>query len=146
MAYASLDDVVRHYNDDVVTTTQPDVDALADSVDVMIRAYITGRVAGDVIASWTTPTNTPELISDIAGKLIAAFRLRAMQATSTGVIPQLAQRLYDEAMEMLLGVAGGTIDVEGIELISTTSYTDEDYAPTGALVQAPKFTMAMDFG
>src|SRR5438477_7455459 len=98
MAYASTDDVNRWLDGDSIVVTSTDYLSEEDSAERIIRGALTGKVDGTTMNSWIDPLDTPEIVREIAGKLVAAFRYRKMlSADATDVEKTYGQLLYNEA-------------------------------------------------
>src|SRR5438477_4732231 len=122
MAYASTDDVNRWLDGDSIVVTSTDYLSEEDSAERIIRGALTGKVDGTTMNSWIDPLDTPEIVREIAGKLVAAFRYRKMlSADATDVEKTYGQLLYNEAMSTLNDVVEGKIVLVGIDPALVTS-------------------------
>lgn len=109
----------------------------------IVRGYLAGVIDSAVLASWTTPSDTPEIIRAITGRFAAAeiYRLRFGQGSTRD--PEYAQNKYKEAMDLLNSIIGGQIDVPGV--IEGTGFDNTWFEPTDASTDPPKFVMSGRF-
>lgn len=105
----------------------------------IIRGYLAGVIDSAVLATWTTPEDTPEVIRAIAGRLCAALLYRTRYSENSLDDPQFAQVKYNEAMALLTDIIEGDIVIPGVELGS--NFSNEWFEPN-ANSDPPKFTMA----
>jgi hypothetical protein len=114
--YAETTDVNRWLDGDVLQVTSGDYVSEEDSAERIIRGYLTGKVDGATMNGWTTPSSTPEMIREIAGQLVAAFRYRKMYSEDSGAVDtSYGQLLYNEAMMKLNSVVQGDVDLVGVD-------------------------------
>jgi hypothetical protein len=137
---ATLDDINANLPSDapepVVVATDENTSLLQISVARVVRGYLSGVLDRVTLASWTTPESTPETVSEVAAKLIAA-QLYFNQSAKTSVTidrDSFAQKLYDEAMAILNQIISGQIIVvdptTDVVVTTTDSMSDLDYFPT----------------
>src|SRR6516164_8927952 len=101
MALASLSDINVHLPEDkleVVPAQYSDVQLDAERV---VRGYLSGYIDPVVLAGWSNPTVTPEIIRAVVGRLCAAFWYRKRYSEDSLVDPQFALIKYNEAISML---------------------------------------------
>lgn len=110
-----------------------------EDAERIIRGYLAGVVDSAVMATWTTPATTPEIVRAIGGRLAAAaiYRLRYGQGALND--PEYAQVKYNEAMKMLEDIIAGDLLIE--EVPDTTIFDDSYFWPNDS-TDPPKFTMA----
>lgn len=154
MAYASIEDVNANLDESKVLITEDDDEPEQDSAERIIRGYLSGYVEPLEIASWVTPGNTPELIREVAGKLVAAFRYRKLYSEDVNEVSPYAQQLYDEAIGMLNSIKAGSLSIisltdDEIVDVQSAGLTQDMYYPrdkqdseTG---KGRKFTMDLNF-
>jgi hypothetical protein len=147
---ATLDDVNANLDGEVIEATPDNTDLVQVSVARVIRAYLGRMVDQPTLMSWTTPETTPEIIREIAAKLIASQVYFNEGARTSLLLDQnsFAQRKYDEAMALLNGIIEGTyviLDEDGNPIVGVTPVdiiTTEDFFPIDATDRA--FTMSME--
>jgi len=109
--FASNADIQNFLGDDKIIVT----DALAAKPNIEAERLIRGQLAGLftplTMSGWNSPENTPELIRGIAGRLAAAFIYRATYSEEGTDVPEYAQVLYNEAIQMLMDIKDGTLTV-----------------------------------
>jgi|SRR5215472_2806399 len=147
----TVPDVNAHFDQDVLTADADNTQLPQISVARVIKGYLARSVAPTVLASWATPETTPDIIREIAAMLIAS-QVYFNYAMRTSIIlddHNFAQRLYNEAMQMLQGILDGTIPLIDpgtglpIEGDNPDEMSDLDYFPTDATDRA--FTMSQKF-
>lgn len=109
-----------------------------DDADRIVRGYLLGVVDSAVVATWTTPITTPEVIRAISGRFAAALIYRTRFSEASLDDPEFAQNKYKEAMDLLMRVIAGEIVIPGIE---TTTFDSSYFEPNNSSAD-PKFTMA----
>lgn len=99
-----------------------------DSIQLEVERTIKGKLSGTyspaTLASWTqpgkpddTPTPTvPQSIQDVAAKLIAAHVYAKAFSSEVGGVPEYAQWLYDQAMDVLDSLVMGLTTLPPDEL------------------------------
>lgn len=144
---ASLDDINANLPSDdgsAVAIANEDNSALLQiSVARVVRGYLTRVIDNGTLQGWSTPENTPELIREIAGKLIAA-QLYFNQTAKTSVLvdkDSFSQKLYDEAVAMLQQIILGDIILAGVVTNATENLSDLDYWPNSPVDRS--FTKGM---
>jgi hypothetical protein len=112
---ATLDDVNANLDGEVIEATPDNTDLVQISVARVVRAYLARIVDQPTMSSWITPEATPEIVREIAAKLIAAQVYFNEGARTALLVDQnsFAQRKYDEAMALLQGVIEGSISIIG---------------------------------
>lgn len=108
----------------------------------LIRARLSGTFDTTVIAAWTNPASTPEIIREIAGKIIAAkwYALLVAEDEADGSI--FAQNLYNEAIAMLNDIRNGVLTVIGVdgEEMANSSLAESSFWPNDTSPE-PSFTV-----
>jgi len=142
---ATLDDVNAHLDGEVIEATPDNTDLIQVSVARMIRGFLSGLFDATTLMSWATPSTTPDTIREIASMLIAA-RVYFNEAARTSVIiddQNFAQRLYDQAMDMLQKIVDGDIVIidTGGGQAPSLNMQDGDFNPVDDTDRA--FTMGM---
>jgi hypothetical protein len=117
MAFVDDADVQIHLPYDKLKVEAIPDDLVKAKVDAerVVRGYLSGVIDATAIATWTTPTATPDIIRAITGRLAAAliYRLRFGEASLDD--PEYAQNKYKEAMDMLIKIISGEITLPGTD-------------------------------
>lgn len=113
--YATLDDINVHLPADKAFMQDGQDDLLQVDAYRLIRARLSGTFSAAAIATWVSPTTTPELIREIAGKLIAAKFYAELVAEDEADGSLFAQSLYNEAIAMLNDIRNGTLTILGVD-------------------------------
>jgi hypothetical protein len=143
MAYAALSDVNKHLPDDKAQASDIDITDLSIEADRLIRTRIASVVELSTVALWLSPDETPEIISTIAGLLIAAMFYAKLVAEDEADGSAFAQGLYDQAMQLLMDIRNGDaiiIGVDGTE-IETETISGTSFWPNST-TQEPFFKVA----
>jgi hypothetical protein len=113
---ASLNDINANLDGEVVEATASNTDLIQISVARVIRGYLAQIVDPVIMATWVSPEATPEIIREVAGKMIAAqLYYNETAKSSTTVAPtHYAQVLYNQAMELLNQIVQGEVVIGGI--------------------------------
>lgn len=143
---ATLDDINTFLPLDKLGATDgnEEIDRFQTDVDRVIKGYLSSTYSAAVLAAWADPSSTPGVIRSIAGRLIAAFYYGMRYSED---LPDwdrtYPQRIYNEAMDMLLKVQTGDIDlgIPGEE--AGTQFGSNFFYPTKDT--EPVFTMDMRF-
>lgn len=143
---ASLDDINTHLPQDKLSATDGNEEIERYGVDVerVIKGYLSSTFSATTLAAWADPDTTPDFIRAVAGRLIAAFYYAKKYSED---LPNwdktYPQRLYNDAMAMLLKVQTGEIDlgIPGEE--AGTQFDSSFFYPTKDT--EPVFTMDMRF-
>jgi hypothetical protein len=146
---ASLDDINANLPDGldvnaVCVATDENTSIIQISVARVIRAYLTPVVSQEILYSWTVPTNTPDIIREIAAKLIGAQLYFNSAARTSLTVDQdnFAQKLYDQAMAMLQLILTGDIILDpDVPVTPFDVVTSDDFFPVDDTDRA--FTMGM---
>jgi hypothetical protein len=111
-------------------------------VERVIKGTLSGTFSPTTLAGWSTPSNTPEYIRAIGGRLAAAFVYRLRLIEDWPDTPEYFQNLYAEAMSMLQNVVNGLVTLpEVVEIVDTGAHiTAANYTPTD-----PVFSMEDEF-
>jgi hypothetical protein len=143
VSLASLDDVNVFLGEDKLQALDADDNSSQLDAERIIKGKLSYIYSPVVLASWTTPPTTPEYIRAIAGRLVAALYYGRAYSEEAVTVPAYAQKLYDEAMEMLCKVYDGIVilpEVPAVDQPTTGGrLTSGDFMPTSN--EAPKFTM-----
>lgn len=99
-------------------------DSIQLEVERSIKAKLSGTYSPATLASWTvtgkpgdTPTpNIPQMIQDVAAKLVAAHVYAKAFSSEVGGVPEYAQWLYDQAMDVLDSLVMGLTTIPPDEL------------------------------
>jgi hypothetical protein len=112
---ASILDVNAYLEDSVVKADDTNTDTIQIGVSRIVRGYLSGVVPAATMATWTTPTATPDIIREIAAMLIASqlFFDKTILTTTNIDERHWAQILYDRAMLLLQKIVDGEITVDG---------------------------------
>lgn len=128
---ASTEDINAQLDNDIISADLNNTNLIQASVARVIRANLSQIVDTTALYSWATPETTPEVIREIAGKLIAARLYMAEVSRSGQIVPNdhYAVRLYNEGMDLLRQIISGTIVIPNVIVTPTDSLTDLDYFP-----------------
>lgn len=145
---ADITDVQTYLPTDRIPTDAGDIAGYQLSVERIVKGYLVGIFTASTMAAWTTPTTTPQIIREVAARMIAGYRYRDRTSEETpGGIEETTygQRLYNEAMMMLNDIRAGNLDVIGTDevLIDTSSTSDIAGFPDNTTT--PTFTMGAIF-
>ena len=149
MALADISDVLTYLPTDRIPTNSSDITGYQLSTERIIKGYLVGIFTASTMAAWTTPDTTPQIIREVAARMIAGYRYRDRTSEETpGAIEELSygQRLYNEAMAMLNDIRSGqldVIDVNGSTVIDTSGTSEIAGFPDNTT--APTFTMGATF-
>lgn len=129
--YATIDDIRTHLPLDKVTIEHGDDDLLQVDAYRLIRARLAGTFDTTVIESWSSPANTPEIIREIAGKIIAAKFYANLVAEDEADGSMFAQGLYNEAIATLNDIRNGTLTVLNTigEELDNVNFTETSFWP-----------------
>lgn len=145
MALVNLDDINVHLPEDKLAALDADDDPSCIDAARIVKAKLSGTFSPTVLAGWTTPETTPEIIRAIAGRLVAALYYSRAFSAETTEAPEYAQNLYNEAMSMLMQIVTGDMVIPEVpdEDQPTTggNLTDDDYTPN-ASSPAAMFTVS----
>lgn len=149
MSLADISDVTTHLPLDRIPTNTGDIDGYQLSVERMVKGYLVGIFTPTTLATWSTPTTTPQAVREIAGKLIAGlrYRNRTSEENAVGVEDiNYGQRLYNEAMSALNDIRLGNLtllDVTTGDVVPTDVAVGPQFFPDDSLV--PMFTIGAQF-
>lgn len=140
---ANLDDINTHLPEDKLEADDANTDLLQVDTARFIRAMLVGAFTPVLIAGWTTPATTPDLIRGIAGRIIAA-KYYAERYAEDADVSTYATNLYNDALAYIRGLKDGTyqlVDVnDNIIALSGHGISEDDFWPNST-TPAPKFTM-----
>lgn len=105
----------------------------------IIRGYLAGVVDAAILATWTTPGTTPDIIRAIGGRFAAAGIYRLRYSEDSLDDPEFAQNKYNEAMGMLNGIMAGTIVID--PTTPQQGFDSSFFFPNNDGTAEPKFTM-----
>lgn len=142
--YANLDDINANLDGQVVAADQDNTALIHISVERIIRGYLSRVVSNSTMFSWDDPDSTPEIIREIAGKLIASrlFFVRTLSTAITIDETHYAQRLYNEAIALLAQIVSGEIIIPNIIVEPVGQLDDLDFFPVDDTDRA--FTVGME--
>lgn len=145
---ASLDDINSFLPLDKLRATDgnPEITLFQVDADRIVKAYLSSAFAPVTLAAWADPATTPVLIRAVAGRLIAAFYYRKKLSEQTATHQEIAypQRVYNEAMNMLLEIRSGNLILIEVDEEPGTAF-DSSYFFPNATTDPPKFTMDLQF-
>lgn len=147
MSLASLDDVNSFLPTDKIEATEGNEEtdrALLDS-ERLIRGHLAGVFSPTELASWADPATTPELIRAIAGRLTAAFFYRLRYSEDTFQVPEYAQTLYQEAMDLLMQIKTGDVELEEVTEGTQIQVPGSSFFWPNDTTSPPKFTMDAEY-
>lgn len=114
----------------------------------VIRGYLSGVFTPTILAGWASPETTPEVIRGVAGRLIAALIYSRAYSGEDPELNDYAQKLYNDAMALLQGIAAGMIIVldpgTGLPVTDAHNASSADFWPNNTTL-APFFTMDQQF-
>jgi hypothetical protein len=141
MALCTDKDVQNHLPVDKLKFEEipDDREQLILDAERVIRGHLAGVLSASTLATWLDPDSTPQLIRAIAGRLVAAQVYRLRYSEDSLDDPEFAQRTYDEAMRLLMGIITGSIILEEVEE-PTTQFDNTYFWPNNSTAE-PKFTM-----
>ncbi len=141
---ASVDDINANLDGVVASANLNNTAALQISVARIIRANLAQAIGTDIIFGWVDPTTTPEIIREIAAKMIAGMHYMEEVSRSGQIIPvdHYGAIVYQQGMDLMKQIINGEILITGIVSTSNDSYTEEDFFPIDATDRA--FTRAME--
>lgn len=143
---ASLDDINTFLPQDKLSASDGNEEIQRHQIDVdrVIKGYLSSTYTAATLAAWADPVTTPPFIRSIAGRLIAAWHYaRKLSENLPDWDRTYPQRLYDEAMAMLLGVQTGDVIVDPGAPPPGTQFGDDFFYPGKGT--EPVFTMDMRF-
>lgn len=150
---ASLDDINAELPSEspeaVAVATDENTDLLQISAARVVRGYLSSMYSRETLVGWDSPDNTPEIIREIAAKLIASSHFFNQTAKTSLIIDpdSFAQKRYDEAMALLNGIIDGSIAVilpdppGGVLDPGITALSELDFFPVDDTDRA--FTLGM---
>lgn len=148
---ASIDDINTHLPTDKLDAS--DSSALAAislfsiDVDRLVKGTLSGVFTPTILASWATPTDTPEWIRRAAGMLIAAmWYSNRFSEDNAGVVPGFAQEQYNCGMSMLMQVQQGQVIIPISEAPTAGTLFSEAFFQPNSQTTPPKFSMDTVFG
>ncbi len=142
---ASLDDINAQLDGSVIRAKPGNTALIQISVARIIRGYLSRVISLTDLTAWSTPAVTPEIIREIAGKLIASqlYINRAARSTTNIDAGNLGQKLYDDAIALLQQILAGNILIDEVTVVDdTSSLTALDFFPLDATDRS--FTRSME--
>jgi len=143
---ASIDDINTFLPQDKLSATDGNEEIARHQIDVdrVIKGYLSSTYTAAILAAWVDPDDTPPFIRSIAGRLIAAWHYaRKLSENLPDWDRTYPQRLYDEAMAMLLRVQEGDVDLGIPGETPGTGFSEDFFYPNKNT--EPVFTMDMRF-
>ena len=135
-----LTDINVHLPEDKLAVLNADDDDLQLDAERTVKARLSGTFSPTVLASWVDKTTTPEIIKEVIGKLIAAKVYARAFSSEVGGVPEYAQWLYDQAMEILDGIILGNISVpEVTDTPDTGQHLTRDMFWPNSTTGGPRF-------
>jgi len=120
-----------------------DVSKVLLDTERVIKGRLSGVYSPTTLASWSSPSATPETIRAIGGRLAAALLYRLRLAEDYPEDAAYARLKYNEAMGMLEMVAtGATVLPEVDEIVDTGMHLTQGNFVT---LPNPKFAMDSEF-
>jgi hypothetical protein len=145
---ADLDDIKRWLPDDKLTVTDGSTSAFQVEAYRIVKSQLAGVFSPVTLNGWADPNTTPGIIRSVAGRLIAAYVYREAYSEDIPDIPEYAQALYNEAVEMLTQIRVGTLTIvdEDDNPIATNELdmTSGDFYPNDD-APGPYFSMTQEF-
>lgn len=149
MPLVGTDDINVFLPEDKLVVYTADDDALLRDAERIIKARLAGMFTPATLASWTLPGDTfppatvPPIIQGIAGRLVAALFYAKTFSSEVAGLPEYAQWLYDQAMQMLDEILLGTLvippDEGGEELDTGGHLTSDMFWPNNETAADPRF-------
>lgn len=121
MPIVGIDNVNVFLPADKLYVYNADDDAPIRDAERIIKARLSGTFSPATLATWVDETTTPEVIQQIAGRLVAALVYAKAFSSEIAGYPEYAQHLYDEAMSLLDQIVLG-----GIIITDPGGDTNED--------------------
>lgn len=142
---ASTGDVNANLDGKVIEATSQNSNLIQVSVARVVKAYLSKVVDAETMATWVSPDTTPEIIREVAGKMIAAQVYFNHIIKTSALIDDVhyTQRLYTQAMDILNKIIAGEIDIgQGTPVVPVGSMTMLDFYPVDDTDRA--FTLGME--
>lgn len=143
MPFASIDDINVHLPSDKIEVGSDLYALVEQDGERVVRGYLTGYIDGTVIATWTTPDTTPELIRAITGRLCAFFRYAERYSEDSLDVPEYALFKYNEAIGWLQQIQAGTMSIPDVDSDSGLDLDADQFFPNDD-TPGPYFTMDMN--
>lgn len=145
---ASYEDVDGFLPEDKLEANDANASQFQVDAVQLIRGQLASSFAPTVLVGWSDPSNTPYLIRQIAARLIASQVYKKVYSEERSQLPEYAQDLYNQAIEMLREIRAGNLiilDTSG-EPITTDelAMSSDDIWPNN-LTEGPFFTMTQRF-
>lgn len=145
---ADLDDIKRWLPDDKLPATDGSTATFQVEAYRIVKSQLAGVFTPVTLSSWADPATTPGIIRSIAGRLIAAYMYREAYSEDVTDVPEYAQLLYDEAIDLMVQIRAGTLTVvdENSEPIASNllDMSSEDFYPNDD-APGPYFSMSQEF-
>lgn len=145
---ASNEDINGFLPDDKLEATDANSSAFQVDAVQLIRGQLASSFTPTVLASWADPTSTPQLIRQIAARLIAAQIYKKAYSEERSQIPEYAQDLYNQAIEMLREIRAGNLivlDTSGNPIATDSLALGSDDLGVNNSTDGPFFTMTQKF-
>jgi hypothetical protein len=146
---ASNQDVNGFLPDDKLQATDSNSSIFQVDAVQLIRGQLASSFAPTILVGWDSPDDTPVLVRQIAARLIAAQIYKKAYSEERSQLPQYAQDIYDQAIEMLQQIRSGALiitDSDGNPIATDLLNLDsDDVFPNNASTDGPYFTMTQRF-
>jgi hypothetical protein len=142
---ATTDDVNANLDNNVQVPEEEDLTLLQISIARSVKAYLSRVLTWTTLNTWTDPDTTPDIVREIAAKLIAAQYYYQKISTTTYEVPttSYAQVLYNQAMEYMNMIISGEIVIPDVPETPTEGMSTADFWPVDDTARA--FTMSKNF-
>lgn len=143
---ANLQDINTHLPPNVQINNADDP-GLQVSAFRLIRGQLVSIFTPIILNTWDSPNTTPELIREIAGRLIASkYYARVLSGNDVDEVPGYAVSLYNQAISILADIRSGVqivVDADGNPLATDDIGPDPqgDVYPNDTSTPGPQFTM-----
>lgn len=155
MPLATLDDINLWLPADKLVMTDLLDDPYQLDAERIIKGYLSTTYSATTLAGWSDPTvnqasqyYVPSIIRGIAGRFIASFYYGKQFSSESTDVPQYAQKLYDDAWDLLRKIQSGEIVLtdEADEMPDTgVRLSEADFYPNSPDTDPPKFAMSREF-
>lgn len=142
---ATTDDVNASLDGEVVLATEANTALIQVSVNRSVKAYLSRVLTWTTLNTWVDPETTPDIVSEIAAKFIAAqlYYNETSRTTTDLPVTHYAQILYNEAMAMMNMIIQGTIILPNIPETPVEGLSTADFWPVDDTDRA--FTLGKKF-
>jgi hypothetical protein len=142
---ASLSDINANLDGTVVSANAMNTALLQISVARIVRGYLSRVFTRTQLLAWDIPEHTPEIIREVAGKLIASQLYFNKTATQSLDVDEnsFAQMRYNEAMQILKDLVSGEQVISGLTTELETTMSELDFFPRDSTDRS--FTKSLQF-